>query len=321
MKKNIYGKLVIVASIILSQSCKNEVVLPPQDESSYNQLYMPQAVNGAVSGTLEVKPAEQFLIFGANYGGRGFPEHDIKVSFNVDETLVAAYNAAKNTSYKVLPVESYQLSATEAVVRKGDLATAPLKVIVKTAGEKAIPMFTTYLLPVTMNADFKINQNLKTTYFLITAEPSIADYPDYDRATWSVVDFSSQEATGEGPNNGRAVFALDNNVNTYWHAQWSGSGSVLPHHITFDMGTTKTIHGCNFTQRQISGSGGKADSVEIQTSLDKINWTRAAGFHLDIVQTQQKRWLPNFVDARYVKYVVISTHGGVYSSLAEFGAY
>ena len=321
MKKNIYGKLIIIALIIFCQSCKNEIVLPPQDESSYNQLYMPQAVNGAVSQMLEVKSTEQSLIFGANYGGRGYPAHDIKVSFKVDDALIAAYNAANNTSYKALPPASYELSATEAVIAKGNLATAPLKLIVKTTGDDAIPMFTTYLLPITINADFKINQRLKTTYFLVTSQPSIADYPDYDRTAWSVVDFSSQESSGEGPENGCAVFALDNNVNTYWHAQWTGSGSVLPHHITFDMGAVKTIHGCNFTQRQISGSGGKADSVEIQTSVDKINWTRAAGFHLDIVQTQQKKWLPDFIDARYIKYVVISTHGGVYSSLAEFGTY
>ncbi|MCQ6960762.1 BT_3987 domain-containing protein [Mucilaginibacter aquariorum] len=321
MKNTIYGKVIIIAFLILSQSCKNEVNLPNQDESSYNQIYMPQAANGVVSGTLEVKPAEQFLIYGANYGGRGYPAQDIKVSFNVDASLVATYNAANNTSYKILPPESYRLGATEAVIRKGDLATAPIKVIVKTTGEKAIPMFTTYLLPVTLSADFKINEKLKTTYFLVTSEPSAADYPDYDRAAWSIVDFSSQEATGEGPNNGRAIFTLDNNINTFWHAQWSNGGSILPHHITYDMGGVKSLHGFNFTQRQISGSGGKADSVEIQTSLDKINWTRAAGFHLQTVQPQQKKWLPNFVDARYVKYVVISTHGGVFSSLAEFGAY
>lgn len=321
MKKNKYGKLIIAASFILSQSCKNDVVLPKQDESSYNQIYMPQAVNGPVSASLEVKATEQFLIYGANYGGKGYPERDIKISFNVDTSLVKTYNTANGASYKVLPPQSYQLSATEALLKRGELATQPLKVTIQTTGNKAIQMFVTYLLPVTISADFKINQKLQTTYFLVTSEPSIADYPDYDRAAWSVVDFSSQESSGEGPNNGRAIFALDNNINTYWHAQWTGSGSVLPHYITFDMGAAKTLHGFNFTQRQISGDGGKADSVEIQTSMDKINWTRAAGFHLQSVQTQQKKWLPTFTEARYVKYIVISTHGGVFSSLAEFGAY
>ncbi|WP_426584175.1 BT_3987 domain-containing protein [Mucilaginibacter sp. R-33] len=321
MKKNNYGKLIIAASLVIFQSCRNDVVLPPQDESSYNQIYMPQAVNGLVSSTLEVKATEQFLVYGANYGGKGYPGQDIKVSFKADTALVASYNTANGTSYQVLPRQSYNFSATEAILKKGELATQPLKVTIQTTGNNAIPMFVNYLLPVTISADFKINQKLRTTYFLVSSEPSIADYPDYDRTGWSVVDFSSQESSGEGPNNGRAIFALDNNVNTYWHAQWTGSGSVLPHYVTFDMGTVKSLHGFNFTQRQINGDGGKADSVEIQTSVDKINWARADGFHLQSVQAQQKKWLSKFTDARYVKYVVISTHGGVFSSLAEFGAF
>src|SRR3546814_20514323 len=84
-------------------------------------------------------------------------------------------------------------------------------------------MFKTYLLPLSIQSSFKINEAIQTTYYLITAEPDIADYPDYDRSAWTIVDFSSEEANGEGPNNGRAVLVLDGDNQTFWHSQWQGA--------------------------------------------------------------------------------------------------
>lgn len=305
----------------LVQGCKNEVNLPDQDESKYDQVYMPQAANGAVSKTLFVKQEDQTIIYGANVGGRGYPEHDIKVSFSLDEAMVAAYNLANNTAYELPPAGSFQLSGTEAVIKKGTLATEPLKITVKTTGNTALKMFKTYLLPITISSDYKINPNLKTTYFFIKSEPDIAQYPDYNRTGWTVIGFSSQEATGEGPNNGLAIFAFDNNVNSFWHSQWTGPGSVLPHYLTVDMGVINTIHGCNFTQRQASGIAGKADLVQIDYSLDNIQWQKAADIHLQAIQSQQKIWLPEFISARFIKFTIVTTHSEQFSNMAEIGAY
>src|SRR3546814_5319167 len=120
-------------------------------------------------------------------------------------------------------------------------------------------MFKSDLLPLSRQSSFKMNEALQTTYYLITAEPDIADYPDYDRSAWTIVDFSSEEANGEGPNNGRAVFVLDGDNQTFWHSQWQGASPTPPHHITVDLGEVKTLHGINTTARQVSGSGGKPE--------------------------------------------------------------
>jgi hypothetical protein len=322
MKNLIYKKmLVLLGMCCLLQACKEEVNLPDQDESKYDQLYMPQAVNGAVNKKLLVKAEDQILIYGANVGGRGYPQQDINVSFRVDTEMATAYNLANNTTYEIPPAGSFQLSGTEAVIKKGMLATEPLKIHFKTTGNTALRIFKTYILPVSISSAYKINPNLKTTYFLVRAEPDIAEYPDYDRSSWKVINFSSQESNGEGPNNGRAIFAFDNNINTFWHSQWTGNGSVLPHHITVDMGTIKTIHGCNFTQRQASGTDGKVDLIEVHYSLDNITWQKAADLRLQAVQSQQKIWLPDFVAARYLKFVIVTNHSKEFSNMAEIGAY
>jgi hypothetical protein len=322
MKRNTYVKLLVVAGLFfLSQGCKDEVNLPDQDETKYNQIYMPQSVNGVVTAMLPVAAEAQTLIYGANFGGKGYPENDIKVSFSVDAALVEAYNAANNTDYELLPADSYQLSGTETVIKKGILATEPLKVAVKTSGVSAIPMFKKYLLPISINSDFNINPNLKTTYFLISSEPNIADYPNYNRAAWKIIDFSSEEASGEGPNNGKAMFVIDDNIQTFWHSQWQGASPGPPHYITIDMGEELTLHGVNITARQVDGVGSKPEEIQIESSLDNVTWTGAGQFTLTGVRTEQKKWLPVFVKARYIKYVVISSFNSTNAHLAEFGAY
>ncbi|MEH3113813.1 BT_3987 domain-containing protein [Pedobacter terrae] len=322
MKKNLITKLLMLGGIMLmASSCKETVMLPDQNESAYNQVYMPQAVNGMVNKILEVKDGDQSFVYGANYGGAGYPENDIPVRFSADNALVNSYNTQNNTNYEPLPDGSYQLSAAASIIPKGSLATPPLKISVKTTGSNAIKMFRNYLLPVTVSADFKLNEKLKTTYFLISAQPNQADYPDYDRSAWKIVDFSSQEANGEGPNNGRAVFVIDNNIQSFWHSQWQGASPGPPHYITIDMGKVLTLHGVNFTARQVDGAGGKPQEVRIETSMDNINWKPASQFTLNAVKNQQKKWLTDFVDARYVKFIVLSSYSSSSVHLAEFGTY
>lgn len=308
-------------AMLLVFGCKEEVQLPDQDESQYNQLYMPLAVNNPVENTLTVSEAEQQLVYGANFGGRGYPAENIPISFSVDPARVADFNEANGTSYELLPAEAYTLMASETTIPAGKLATEPLSLSVKTAGDGAVAMFKTYLLPLSIQSTFKINEALQTTYYLITAEPDIADYPDYDRSSWKIVDFSSEEANGEGPNNGRAVFVLDGDNQTFWHSQWQGASPTPPHHVTLDMGEVKVLHGINTTARQVSGSGGKPEQVRVDISLDNEHWVEAGTFTLSATNSQQKTWLPEFVDARYFRFVVLSSNGSSHVHLAELGAY
>ncbi|WP_407427864.1 discoidin domain-containing protein [Arcticibacter sp.] len=311
--------LLVAASFMTS--CKDEVELPDQPLSNYMQIYMPQAVNGAVNKVLNISEEPQVIIYGANYGGQDFPAANINMKFVVDPVLAENYNAVNKTNYEVLPLKSYTLSTVDGVIPAGQLTTGPLKLSILTSGPDGIQPFKTYLLPISISGtDFKVNESLRTTMFTITAQPNMADYPDYDRKNWKIIAFSSEEADGEGPSNGRAEFTLDGNINTFWHSQWKNGNPGPPHFLTVDMGEVKTLHGIAATTRQFDGNG-KPNEVKIETSLDNINWVTAGTFNLSTKKEPQKQFLPTFGEARYFRFVVLSAYGSTNVHLAELGAF
>jgi hypothetical protein len=315
------GLIALVQSIVLS-GCKDKVVLPYQPIDSYTQIYMPEAVNGPIIKTLKITDSVQTLIYGANYGGQGYPGNDILVNFTVNKALADSFNVANKTDYPVMPDGSYTLSANTAIIPKGKVSTTPLTISVKTNGTSAMDALKTYILPVGISGSpVKVREALRTTFYILKAQPDFNDYPNYDRANWAIIGFSSQEANGEGPDNGRAIFALDGNTSTFWHTQWSGASPGPPHYIIIDMKEAKTLHGVSFVGRQADG-GGKPNEVNIQVSLDNTTWTDAGTFNLLNNKDLQKQFLPNgFKSARYIKVIISSAYNGSYTQVAEFNAF
>lgn len=321
MKNKRYIMGLILGSSVLLGSCKNEYTLPDQPLSAYELVYMPQAVNGPVTKVLTLSDEPQTVVYGANAGGQDFPTKAINVKFEVNATLVASYNAANQSNYEMLPAQSYSMGDLDAVIPSGQNATAPLKFSVSTDGPNAIEMFKTYLLPISIaSSDYAINPNLKTTYFLISTQPNLADYPDFSRSNWEIADFSSEEAAGEGPDNGKAIFLLDNNINTFWHSQWQGANPGPPHYITVDMGETKEMHGFISTARQTDGNG-KPNEVQISVSTDNLNWTDAGTYTLASKKEPQKVFLKKFLQARYFKFTILSAYGSTNTHMSEIGAF
>lgn len=302
--------------------CKDDYHLPDQPVDKYNLVYMPQAVNGAIIKTLQVTDSAQSLVFGANLGGVGFADHDITVNFSVDNNRIDSFNAAGNTHYAVLPDDSYILSATTAIIPKGSVNTGPLNVTFKTTGPGAMDALRDYILPISITGSkTPVNEALRTTFFVVKAQPDLKDYPVYDRSNWQIIDFSSQEASGEGPNNGRAVFVLDGDHSTFWHSQWQGASPGPPHYLTIDMGTITTLHGLSFLARQ-NDNDGKPNSVTVQVSTDNTTWTNAGSFTLQNNKEVQPQFLPDgFKQARYFKVIINSSYNASYTHLAELNAF
>ena len=314
-------KLLLVLSLAVT-GCKDDYHLPDQPVDKYNLVYMPQAVNGAIIKTLQITDSVQSLVFGANLGGIGFADQDITVSFSVDNSRIDSLNTANNTRYAALPDGSYVLSATTAVIPKGTVNTQPLSVAFKTTGSGAMDALKSYLLPISITGSkTPVNESLRTTFFVVKAQPDLKDYPYYNRSNWQVIDFSSQEANGEGPNNGRAVFVLDGDNTTYWHTQWQGASPGPPHYLTIDMGATKALHGLSFLPRQ-SDNAGKPNEVVVQVSTDGTMWTDAGGFSLQNNKEEQPQFLPNgFKQARFFKVIINSGYNASYTHLAELNAF
>jgi hypothetical protein len=317
-----YKLLLALTLGLTATNCKDDFNLPDQPLENYIKVYMPQAVNAPVVKTLKITDSSQSLIYGANLGGLDYATNDIAVNFSVDNSKVDSFNKANNTSYAPLPAGSYSLSATTAVIPKGRVSTEPLSITLKTKGSGAMEALKTYILPVSITGSkINVNEALRTAFFLVKAQPDLKDYPNYDRTGWQIIGFSSQEAVGEGANNGRAVFALDNNIATFWHSQWQNGSPGPPHYLTIDMSIQQTIHGLSFTGRQ-GDYNGRPNEVNVQVSTDNSVWTDAGTFNLQNSKDQQSVFLTNgFKTARYFKVTINSLYNATYTHLAELNAF
>lgn len=168
-KKNIY--YTSIAAMLLFTGClKDETNLPEQNAADYYQVYMPLAVQNPYEISLKYDNEGHSFVYGANYGGLNYPDKDISVEFAVAPGLVDSFNQKNGTSYPVLPANAYEFTKTSAIIPAGKLATEPLEIKVTPKGN--MDLLKTYLLPVSLSVkgnDYKLNESLKTTFYLVTA--------------------------------------------------------------------------------------------------------------------------------------------------------
>lgn len=307
--------LCAILFLSLLHACSDKFELPEQPLSAYTKVYMPQSVNGPKIYSFKMADTVQSVIYSASYGGLDYPTADIQVNFAVNNQLVDSFNKANGTTYQVLPDKSYEYTAT-GVIRQGTLSTGPLAVQIKTGGAGAPEVLKDYLLPVVISStSAELNSKISVAFFKITIQPVL-----YDRTGWKIAGFSSEEAEGEGPNNGKAIFVLDNNPSSFWHSQWKGASPGPPHYLIVDMGATKTIHGVALTPRQ-SDNSGKPAELAVETSADNITWQQVGTFTMENTTAEQMRALKTYTDARYFKLIINKSYNGSYTHLAELKAF
>lgn len=168
----------------------------------------------------------------------------------------------------------------------------------------------------------------KSQIFKITVSDSIGNFgpsKDYTltplaeskivKTGWSVVSFSSEEATGEGTSNGKVLHAIDDNINSFWHSQWAGGTPPYPHWFIINMNQTVTISRFECYRRQ--GNSGGPDKIKFYSSMDGQTWTDHGeyAFNRNVNTAQNYRISSNPV-ARYFKFE--ATAGpNTYSHLGE----
>jgi hypothetical protein len=182
MKKKFNIKLLslpvsLLATIMLS-SCGNHNAIGPVTPIKSNikpvkQVYMPSAQNNPISKNILIFNKSYTYHYGAAYNGTNGPAKaptDISVKFSVNPTMVDSFNNENSSSYKILPKSSYKLSKTTAAISAGEMNTPQFKLTINP--EKGKLKEQEYVLPISIQAsgdDVKINQNLRTTYFVINS--------------------------------------------------------------------------------------------------------------------------------------------------------
>ncbi|MBO9634623.1 MAG: DUF1735 domain-containing protein [Chitinophagaceae bacterium] len=191
MKKII--QLFTLLTAILQLSCGKEVYVNENipGASEFTMVYMPQANAPLEKAVLITDSLYQFT-YSAYIGGSLKNGADVKVKFDVLPEMVDSFNLKNATSYRILPQGSYVLNNPEAIISSGHQSTSALHISVKTMG--FILPFETYLLPISItNADVKINNAIRTTYYIITGSYSPGEVP-------------RQKVYSFGPNAGTTMF-------------------------------------------------------------------------------------------------------------------
>lgn len=308
---------------MLLASCGQDKDLLRNISDSTAVVYMPQAVNSPASYSFTRSAATDSIIYGANYGGPHSPAADIQVQFRPDPALVEKFNTKNYTNYPLLPEGTYQLEQSSAVIPAGKYSTPVLKIRVNTSKLDGVG---NYLLPVTITTDAKVNEALRTTYFLINAKYTSNPFPLFDRQSWKITKFSSEEPTGEGATNGHAIHALDGNNDTYWTTEWKANKPGPPHILTIDMQTAQLLHGFAITGRTDKNTGevkatGNPKNMIIETSLDGNVWDYTETFTLDNVKLSTI-YLAYARQARFFRFTINTSQGDTYlTNIAEVNAF
>ncbi len=135
----------------------------------------------------------------------------------------------------------------------------------------------------TINFTWTVSQPGTTRFVRLVAESEVNGNPWSSAAEFNVVDgqgntlnragwtitTDSQETAGE---DGRAVNAIDGNVNTIWHTAWSASNPAPPHWLTIDLGAPYTVGGFRYLPRQINSVNGTIAAYKFYLSADGVNW-------------------------------------------------
>ena len=316
------NKWLWVLSLALLAGCKEDTDI--SEFSSYAKVYMPQAYNKPAVHDFIMSENEEEIIYGAGLGTPGDNGNDVEVKFKVDPAKVQAFNEENFTSYPMMPEGSYRLEQTSTVIKKGTTTSPVLKLKVKTLDNFDGVGY--YILPVSIDqvsGGISVNENLRTTYFLVRAQYESNPFQMYDRSKWTVANFSSDE--NENASGGRAAHAIDGSNTTFWTTQWRNAKPGPPHHITLNMGETKKIHGIKFRARtDASGNirtGNHPKDVIIETSVDGTNWTYSESFSL-INELESTMYLSYAQDARYFRVTVNSAHNDTYNTnIAEIYAF
>ncbi|WP_111307259.1 DUF4998 domain-containing protein [Confluentibacter sediminis] len=252
------------------------------DENQYIFKFISIDRNGNKSLPYEAEG----IVYGANFQSQLFNRKILNGKFNNPNELTVNWDVAETD---VLFSRLVYTDINNVQVTKEVLPSEEATVL---SGFSSDLSYSTAFLPNEMAIDTFYTQPVAFNKILL------------DKSLWSIVDFSSQEANGEGPVNGFAKAAIDGDLGTFWHSQWQGASPGYPHYFTIDLGSVKTI--TNFEIFRRSGNDGGAITHEFWVSSDNVNFTKAATLYAKL--ESDNGYIVNADNdtvGRYVKYVAV----------------
>lgn len=112
--------------------------------------------------------------------------------------------------------------------------------------------------------------------------------------------------------------AVDGDVNSFWHTDWSAEGERLPARFIVDLGKERAVRGIRYTPRQDINRG-RIERFRIEAGNDGKKWQVIGGERrLDDVKTAGLIEFEKPVKTRYLAMMVLSDHGRAnHAAIAE----
>jgi HEAT repeat protein len=142
------------------------------------------------------------------------------------------------------------------------------------------------------------------------------------KTRWKILSFSSENTQAEDE---RAVFAIDDHPQTFWHTLWNGGKPGHPHHLAVDLGEEVEMTGFTYLPRQDGRQeAGVIGEYEFYASRDGKEWgqriAKGRFENSDRDPAGHVVILDQPVKARCIKLVSLSAPGGQpYAGAAEIG--
>lgn len=153
-------------------------------------------------------------------------------------------------------------------------------------------------------------------YYDVMQAIEYEDYIRLDRTGWSCT--ASSEEPDSGPYEpGYARFAIDDNLQTFWHSRYTGETFEYPHWLEIDMKKKNRIDG--FFVRPRGRDIPK--NIEFAVSDDGENWTQAGNFALYNEGSTQEFMLKEPQECRFFRITLKNGFGTApHTSIVEIGA-
>ena len=256
----------------LAGCSKEETYNQKSDATSDGVVYLQQATSFPQDLTTYpfIDDARTFK-FNAGFGAVGYSSKTIAVKFEIDNAAFDSINltrqAAGQPLYLRFPTDAYTIDAMETTIASGSLTSGI--VTVKYFSKKFDPLLN-YLLPISIKeaSGYNVNPKLKTV-FIVVSKLQGKIVPTALKATWDIT-ASSEELAGEGAVNGRARAAIDGDINTFWHSNWSGAAPLFPHWLNIDMKQLYFIDKIALHPRNNNNNG--FTRFKLEGSVDGITW-------------------------------------------------
>lgn len=281
-----------------------------ENPEQYSKLYMPKAYNGTVDLVLNI-PSDTTILLATAIGGIKIWDKSVTVTLAENPELVNKYNKDNGTLYKMLPSDCYSIDGNTVQIDNGKNSTA-LKL---TINSEKFPGLGPFVLPFSIisvsDATLKVNESLRTVYFVVKGTYAENPYTYIDRKDWKVLYCSSfsEKATEYTP----PELMLDGNPNTYWGTAFNPVRVQPPHTVVFDLKNEQTIHGM-YVRARVRPTGeihpnGVVKRISLYTSNDNENFTEAGEFILKY-DLENTVYLNYAAKGRYVKFITFSNYSG-----------